>query len=272
MTAGDKLAFFADAVLANPSSALLYLGVLACAAAALVRWRKSGGREAFLVVWLAGCGAAMLAAGFAPTPLWPQYFFGPAPFFILALLAGARIFLTRAGWAWALAGAALLAGAAVGAPAAELWQDLRGLANPPGWTVTQYARLAQEIGAKVPCAGTCKVLALAPVLPLDAGLDTYPMFAVGTVSWRTAPLLSAERRAGYGIIAPEDLAGFLAGDPPAAVITGSEARYDGFTPYDPVGLDLPLEAYAEQNGYVPVPLAQRFAPYQDITLWVKPDL
>lgn len=270
MTLLDKLAYFAKQVLSNPASLLLYSAWLGLLVAALVDWLRTRRRESFLILFVGAFGVVLLAAAFSPTPLWPQYFFGPVPFIILGLFLSLPVFF-RARPLWlGLSFLLIFAALLVSPPLAEIAKDLNGLAQPETWTTTQMRQLGEEIRVQTGCTQPCKILTLVPILPLEAGLDTYPMFAVGSFSWRTAPILSKDRRESYGIISYEDLEDYLRNDPPAAVMTGTEARYDGFTRDDPGGLDQPFVDYATQHNFRPIQIADPLDPQKsDITLWVK---
>jgi hypothetical protein len=123
------------------------------------------------------------------------------------------------------------------------------LARPERWFPVRAHRLAAEIRARVPEG---KVLTLAPAWPIEAGLDIYPEFANGPFAWRLAHLLGAPQRVRFHIVAPADLDGFLAKDPPAAVLTGFEND----------DLEKPLRSYAKDHGYRQIELGK------DRLLWV----
>lgn len=271
MTLVDKLAFFYKQVLSNPANLLLYLSWLGFLIAALVDWLRSRRRETFLILFVGAFGLVLLAAAFAPTPLWPQYFFGPVPFLILGLFLSLAVFLRPQRHLWLGLAFLLIFGAVlIAQPFTAMARDLRGLAARDTWTTTQMDQLGQAIRAASGCTQPCKILTLVPILPLESGLDTYPVFTVGSFAWRTAPILSRDRRETYGIISSEDLADYLSSDPPAAVLTGTEANYDGFTKYDPGGLDQPFVDYAARNNFRPVKILDTLGPQAAyITLWVR---
>ena len=99
------------------------------------------------------------------------------------------------------------------------------------------------------------VLTLAPMVPLEGGLEIYEAFANGPFAWRTGRFLSAAERKSNGFVLEDELAAFLTGRPPAAILVGYEKKLEG-----------PLVDYAEQNGYRKVKLPEKK------TLWVHPDL
>jgi len=97
-----------------------------------------------------------------------------------------------------------------------------------------------------------KVLTLAPIYPLEGGLDIYPEFSSGPFAWRTAPLLDAADRARYKIVSPADLDELLRHDPPVGIIVGAE----------PIQMEYPLVQYAMQHNYLPLPMSS------GLTAWV----
>ncbi|MGH8094353.1 MAG: hypothetical protein ACREIF_12915 [Chthoniobacterales bacterium] len=101
------------------------------------------------------------------------------------------------------------------------------LALPPG-SITRHAShwpvfAAHEEGLTmerfVPHG---RILTLAPIFPLEGGLEIYPAFATGPFAWRTARFIDTQRRARFGFMAPADLAAFLKQQPPDAIFTGAE--------------------------------------------------
>jgi 4-amino-4-deoxy-L-arabinose transferase-like glycosyltransferase len=272
MTIPGKLSMFFQYVTGDPATLLLYLGSLCLFCTAIFRWRKAKTAAAFPLLLLSLYSAVLLIAGFAPTPSWPQYFLAPLPFLILGLYWGLdMLFHQRAAVGLAVNTALCLALLVFNQPVRQVIPDLVQLGQPQSWVPAQMHQLGEQIRAQMNCSTPgCKLLSLLPVLPLEAGVNTYPMFTVGTFSWRTAPILPPETRRVYRIISPDELNDFLAKDPPAAILTGTEANYDGFTREDPGGLDRPFIAYATQNGYRPIPIkgVLNNQPVQYM-LWVK---
>ena len=188
------------------------------------------------VVWL---GSAL------PTPNMYQYYYQLIPFCFLALaLAVANLshLLTRP-WprrAWLTAVALVAAYCLVfGASScySVKWSDLAGRG---AWSAARTHVLGQEMARQV---GQGKVLTLAPTFPLEGGLDIYPELASGPFAFRVAHLLTPEERRARRMLAPADLEAFLAGQPPAAILTG----------VDP-DLEPSLLTYAQAHGYRPRPL------------------
>ncbi len=258
----SKLSYFYWEVLKSPATALLYVGSLWFAARTLLQYIRSRTRD--LPAWtLCALILALFASAFAPTPLWVQYFFAPLPFLVIAS-AAALSQLKQSRWQ-ALGLAAMTALILLQGNFVTDLSRIKILARPAEWIPIQVHQYAKTLSEHVPSG---KILTLVPMLPLEGGLDSYEMFAVGPFSWRTVNFLTIERRLKYEVIAPVDLEAFLATDPPAAILTGFEVQHEGLTPETPGNLEAPFEEYASAHGYSPV---QIFAPFYNIetTLWVK---
>lgn len=96
---------------------------------------------------------------------------------------------------------------------------LSGLAHPSDWFAFRIHTIGREIRQR---AGDGRVLTLAPTWPLEGGCRIYPALVTGPFTWRLAHWMAPERRAHFGVWAPEDLQAHLKGDQPAAIYTGFE--------------------------------------------------
>ena len=116
--------------------------------------------------------------------------------------------------------------------------------------------------------GEGKILTLAPIIPLEGGLEIYEAFTTGPFTWRTAFLLSEEKREEYGVISHLDLDGYLENNPPDAILVGFESKNDGFGFGDLGGLEKPLTRFAIQHGYEAVTISTEIIS-DEIVLWVR---
>ena len=98
-----------------------------------------------------------------------------------------------------------------------------------------------------------KVFTIAPLYPLEAGLQVYAPMATGVFAFRTGSLLNAGQRQVQHIISKENLDVYLDGDPPDGILVG----------FDQV-LEEPIVKYAISRGYSSQPLDS------NLTLWLKP--
>ena len=112
------------------------------------------------------------------------------------------------------------------------------LRQPPlgEWFAFQEQDQSSDL-RKFPIHG--RVLTLAPIWVLQAGLEIYPEFATGPFAWRSANLMTPERRKNTHMVAPSDLAEFLSKRPPGAILTGVESE----------DLEQPLVEYAKAHGF-----------------------
>jgi hypothetical protein len=262
MTLTGKLAYMGDVLRDQPAC----LGLLAAYAllalptlvGVLRRGRGAAHTDLLLAATLAPC---LLAGALVPTPTWYQYFYAPVPFLALAAALGLGALSEvavgrRARWGlvalWIAAGPALVNGAQV------YTGYLRdgAVLQPAGWVPIQAHRVGAEIRRLLDTRGTPgagrRVLTLAPLYPLEGGLEIYPALAAGPFAWRVAPLLSARERQEFHVVGNADLDGLVGTDPPAAVLTGAEGNLEGA-----------LIGYAQLHGYRPAPLSN------GLTLWLR---
>ena len=265
MTLSGKLAYFAENVLSEPVNGLLYALALGFCIFAILKILKTKESKYILSASVTLLGLLMFISAFGPTPTWPQYFFAPLPYLVIAgmgLVTLVHRKYLHLGWVLTV----LVIGLTFANGAArQAFSDLAGLKEPGAWVPIQVHQFGQEIKQVLPEG---KVLTLVPIFPLEAGLDTYEMFAVGPLVWRSAHILSQEKRQEYGIIALTDLDRYLQDRPPDAILLGVEDRYDGFWIYNAGALEVPLVEYAEYHGYRPVELTPGFGEGIEV-LWVK---
>lgn len=251
-TLGLKLDTARD-LLANPN----YLAVeLWLAVALLLLWqarsqqtgRQQTGRRAWPApgVLLGGlaCVTALVTA-FTPTPLFPQYFAMPVPFFLvwMAELYGqagrpARELLVRLA-----AIAAIFAILPVWPRHTQTWERFAAPDDPwSGMVSVQEShairRAMTEQGAWEE-ATPPKLATLSPILALETHIPFYPELATGSFLLRVGDLLSEAERARYVAAAPSTLGARLAADPPAAILIGDEGE-----------AEVPLRQFAEEHGYI----------------------
>ncbi len=141
----------------------------------------------------------------------------------------------------------------------------RAVKSPDTWVPVEAHQLGEAIAERV--EGDL-VLTLAPLIPLESGVNIYQEFATGPFTWRVAGLLSPDRQLLYQVISKDALPGLLATRPPAAILVGFERGNDGFEFGDPGGLERPLEDFAIENGYQPHTLPTELAS-TEIVLWVR---
>jgi hypothetical protein len=206
-------------------------------------------------------GAFALAAAFSflPTPSHPQYF---APPLICLPLGLALLFARRDAGARMSARPGLVAATVVvlAMIAPRLLLHLGTVFSPERWTVIRVHADGVAISKQLATAGVRgKVATLSPVYPLEGGLAVYPELATGPFAYRTADITPPDVAVFYHMTSPTRVTALLDADPPAALLLG----------FEPV-LEQPLLAYAQKNGYVPVPDFAIADRYGVGTLYVRP--
>ncbi len=265
MQLGQKLLDFLSYVIASPLDLVLYLAMLFMLVRSVVRYARTASAEALSELALAGCALALAVTAFAPTPTQPQYFLAPIPVLCVCLLVlGRQVYQAHRVLISTLGTACLVAVFAASSSRATL-ASLGKLADPSAWVPIEAHQFATRLHQYVPSG---RILTLLPMFPLEVGYDVYPFAATGPFSWRTSLLLTAERRALYGVTSPEELGGLLNAYPPQAVLTGFESTNAGFDFGDLGGLERPLTVYAEGHRFSKVPLPAPFLE-QAILLWVR---
>jgi hypothetical protein len=203
-------------------------------------------RSIFAVV---ACLPFLAIGAFAPSPSYKQYYYALVPFLVLGCVFGlARVWRNDERTRDSL----VPAGALVCVSAIALAIDLpllRKLAAPGEWPVTRVHELGRDVRAFT--AGP--VLTLSPTIPLEGGADIYKEFATGLFAWRTAEFLPDEPKPPVTMVGAATLDAFLAGAPPAAIITRRRNA----------DRQRPLSAYAESHGY------RRVLLRDDLELWLR---
>jgi hypothetical protein len=217
-------------------------------------WRQGRNATHFPCALILAVIPFVLAGCFAPSRYQYQHYYAFIPLLALGIAYGAHTAPWKVEWARRLALAIPVLGAILlelTALAKDRYAWVDEIRRPERWFAIRAHATAQRIREHVPSG---KVLTLAPAWPIEAGLAIYPEFASGPFAWRSAPHLNIEQRRALHLIGPDDLAGFLAHDPPAAILTGFESSE----------LEKPLRRFATEHGYGVVDLGK------DRQLWVRP--
>jgi hypothetical protein len=262
---GGKMEYFVETIAMDWQSLMLYLPFGGISLGALAN-RRFRARLTWRGCFYGVMAVFLLAGAFAPTPSWSHYFYAPFPFVVLTLgVALISWEAARRQPRWLLAALVpLAAGLAMYGP--QDLAHLRSLTQPDTWVTVRAHRIGEVLANRLPEG---PVLTLAPVFPLEGGLEIYPAFATGPFTWRTAHLLSLEKQRQYGVISEETLQPYLAANPPAAILTGFEQDTAGFVPGEPGGLETPFIDYALQYGYQAIEL-DALVTGDELLLWVPP--
>ena len=197
--------------------------------------RTTGDRRRFEggFVWLAM--PFILMGSFAPTPLYPQYFYPLVPFLLLAALYSlASLPLDTAWFRRSLAIGAVIVVISV-ATGNHAYSHLRDVRSPGEWIPLRVHARGERLRAKVPGG---RVLTLAPLYPLEGGLSIYPSFSTGPFAWRLAPFVEPAKAARLGLMTPRTIASILDADAPSGILLNIEPDRE-----------IALQLYAESHGY-----------------------
>ena len=182
----------------------------------------------------------LLIGCFAPSPLFQQYFYPLVPFLLLAALYGLASVAPETVWfRRTLVLGALCVVLSVGL-GRRIYDHIGLLASARSWTPVKFHRFGVELR---PLAASGRVLTLAPIYPLEAGLPIYPALATGPFAWRISPYVEPGKAARLGMITPATLEATLDADPPGAFLLGFEHGR---------GAEKDLQRYAGSRGYVPI--------------------
>ena len=197
------------------------------------RWLVPSGRSMVLIGALIFC----LVLSFLPTPAFPQYF---APPLICLPIALALFYAALGPEARQNVQPAIVAATIVvlviAAP--RLAQNLGSIRHPDRMTVFSTHAGGQRIAERLASVGIAgKVATLAPIYPLEGGLEVYPELATGPFAYRTADITSAELAKYYRMASPSGIPALFDADPPAAILVGFDDA-----------LEAPLLAYAKAHG------------------------
>jgi len=239
---GNKIRFFFK-LLGQPAN-LFFIGSFL-----FLLWPRRERMTYLRRLVLAVMAFACLGA-FAATPSYPQYYY---PVFTLGALAmaialaeiGVETFRFR--WGIRLVQISVLVGAFT---AVSDYQGITGLFAPATWIPVRNHDEGIVLRGIAPPG---PILALAPLVPLEGGLDIYPSFANGPFAWRTADFLTPAQRTRYGFVGDDELAALLAAQPPGGIFVGREKE-----------LDPPMITYAKEHNY------RRIDAAGGKVLWVPP--
>lgn len=141
----------------------------------------------------------------------------------------------------------------------RLAPGLPALLRPDLWAARHVEQGAEALAGALDEAGAAKgpVATLAPLYPLEAGLEVYPEFGTGPFAFRIAPFTDAPLRQAYVMAGASELPALFAARPPAALLTG-------FYPE----VEAPLIAWAQAHDFTPHPLDLLSDRYGTGTVWL----
>lgn len=241
MTLAGKVVYFMD-LIRNKNSFLPVLAFIVFVFSRNVRAKTLYSFELMFVLILIPC---LFIGCFVPTPSNPQYFYAPVPFLVLGTVYAIASFGgqgEKLKWRIQLF-ALLIAASAIYGLYNYRHLQIANLVSPDEWFPIRVHRIGVKIKSII---GGGKVLTLAPLFPLEGGVEIYEEFVTGPFAWRPAPLIPRNERKVLRVIAYVDLDEFLRTQPPRAILVGFESE-----------LEWPFVKYAKENGYKALKLADQ---------------
>jgi hypothetical protein len=234
----DKVSFMFEHVVSQPGNlivliCLVFLGYLPI----LTNWRtmKMGMEKQLLLVSIV---PAIAIGSFLPSPSWYQYFFAPVPIAIWVSAVGFSL-NSQSKSDIRLYSQQLLFTIALIANLYN-WQDysrIPFIRHIEAWRPLRVHNIGRLIQEKVDSG---KVFTLAPLYPLEGGLDIFLPTVTAPFSWRVAPFLSDFHQRTYNLVGETNFTQYIQANPPDAIFLGVEPEFEGI-----------LIRYAQQNGYEP---------------------
>jgi 4-amino-4-deoxy-L-arabinose transferase-like glycosyltransferase len=241
LTLGAKLRFARWIASAYPHLVL----AAATLAGAVAWWRclprqSRGGQSAAITIGLVTLTA--LVTALAPSPSWPQYFAMAMPFAVLMPAALVACTGQRPA-AWLRVGVGALAVTAAISAGGTLAPALARLVTPAEWTGNVVHEQAAAIRRLMPDAGrNDRVLTLAPLFALEAGLGIYPELASGPFVYRVSHLMPHKVDDPLVALGPDDLQATMTAVRPRAILLAANEGE----------LNTPLAEAASRFGFRPV--------------------
>ena len=198
---------------------------------------------------------------FVPTPAFPQYFIQPLVCLpLLCALLCRELGATGRATVPPVALAAMIVLVAAAVP--RLAPALATLAAPQSTVTARTAQAGDRLRAILTERGleAEKIATFMPIYPVEAGLPVYPEFATGQFAYRVMPFVTPELGRYFRAVGPQDVAAFLAADPPGSLLLGFEPE-----------LEAPFVQFAQSRGYQQVPGVDIEDRYGRGVLFVRPN-
>jgi hypothetical protein len=235
-TPSGKVGYFFSRIVFSSSSGFLVLLI------ALTIWLRRGrhlsgqerrtGREEMRFLGL--LAVFLLSGSFAPAPMFIVYFYAPVPFAILWLSYAWRPLLGEKRHSGGLpsptksfisqkCAAAMLAVCCLAGGFSSYRRGITAL-RPGQWVPLQVRHSGVDLRRQLLSAGAPSgpILTMAPIIPLEGGLDIYEQFATGPFAFRVAPMVPESDRRALHLIDGHDLSQLLSQRPPMAVLFNVE--------------------------------------------------
>lgn len=250
----DKLDFLWNEVISQPPNTLLFASLIFFGFSVLATHIRRSDGQIFRNVLIIIAIPLVAVGSFLPTPTWYQYFYAPLPFALLGIALGLS-YLTQ-GTSQARNWFLLLLIQIVLLANTFVLLDLRRISYlryVDLWKPLAIHQVGVDIQEQLGTDG--RVFTIAPIYPLEGGLQIYAPMATGVFVFRSGSLLNSEQRQNQGIVSKENFEAYLEQDLPEGILVG----------FNQV-VEEPIIQYAIRKGYNPQPLDN------GLILWVKPDI
>ena len=250
----DKLGFLWNEVIKQPINLLLFVNLVFFGWSVLATHLRRKDEQSFRSILVLAAIPMVAVGSFFPTPTWYQYFYAPLPFAMLAIALGLA-YLTR-GTDQARKWFMLLFIQLVLFSIVFALQDFRRMSflrYVDLWKPLVIHQAGVDIRERIGPDG--QVFTIAPLYPLEGGLQVYAPMATGVFAFRTGSLLNADQCQQLDIVSRENFEAYLEEDLPEGILVGFNQL-----------LEERIIQFAVSRGFKPQPLDNR------LTLWVRPDL
>jgi hypothetical protein len=246
--------------MSDPGNAFLLLAFIAALFWPVIvksrRASESSSRAEFRLIL--GVLVALWIGVMGPTPMQQQYNYMLVPFMVLVILhATASPLRDRPDLLTKLSRGVIITAIVCGLFGARFYWKAIWLPVPSRWMPVQQHHRAQWIAEHT--GPRARILSIETTVPLEAGLEVYPAYAVGRFILLVERFASAEDRQKYGLIGRNELPQLLASEPPDAVFCHIVDPKDQ--------IDRPLIDYATSHGFQVVD-----SPDKQYRLWLRPGL
>jgi 4-amino-4-deoxy-L-arabinose transferase-like glycosyltransferase len=231
MTLGFKLLYCVTHILANPGNAALAVGL----AYFFIRSRSWQFYKGSWSLPLLIC--ALFFGGLAAAIPLPQYFYAPVPLIVLGLAMA--ISRTRPIGRPDYLLLSLVTIVCLASTIIDFRYSVR-LFQPDRWSTLKVHSTGSRLTA---ATGGGKIFALAPVFPLEGGLQIYPELTAEPFAFRNGSALPAAERLRQKMLGPDELPDLLAEQPPKGILVGTEPLVEG-----------PVIGFAKTHNYRPEPI------------------
>jgi hypothetical protein len=226
LSLSDKIGYFGKSFFSDPGNACLLLGFGGAVFAAMKKLRAWGDPAAHMGVLLIVLFPFLWAGVLGPSPTHYQYQYMLLPIMTLAIFAAIAAHAIRGNAAprawrvWIVCGIV----ATVGTGLPRWYWPAYNLPFVSEWVPVQVHHKGMWVSAHVPPGA--RVLTIDPMVPLEAGVEIYPDYAVGRFIVLAGEVTNAAERQRYHLTYSEQLDRLFREHPPGAIFTDARTAQD----------------------------------------------